>query len=63
MSAETTKRFDKSIIYIIYCDGIGCNASARGAVNLARLGFQVKELPGGLDKLLGRFFEGQKMIG
>ena len=49
MSAETTKDFDKSIIYVTYCDGVGCNASTRGAVNLARLGFQVKELLGGLD--------------
>jgi len=49
MSAETTKGFDTSIIYVTYCDGIGCNASTRGAVNLAGLGFQVKELLGGLD--------------
>src|SRR5260370_34259985 len=32
-----------------YCDGIGCNASTKGAYKLARLGFRVKELLGGLD--------------
>ena len=32
-----------------YCDGIGCNASTKGALNLTRLGFRVKELLGGLD--------------
>ena len=32
-----------------YCDGIGCNASTKGALNMAKLGFQVKELIGGLD--------------
>lgn len=29
--------------------GIGCNASTKGALNMARLGFRVKELIGGLD--------------
>ncbi len=49
MSEETTKNFDKSKIYITYCDGIGCNASTKGALNLSKLGFNVKELLGGLD--------------
>jgi rhodanese-related sulfurtransferase len=49
MSEETMKNFDKSKIYVTYCDGIGCNASTKGALNLARLGFNVKELLGGLD--------------
>ena len=38
MSASTTKDLDKSKIYVVYCDGIGCNASTKGAVNLAKLG-------------------------
>jgi 3-mercaptopyruvate sulfurtransferase SseA len=25
MSAETTARLDRSKIYVVYCDGIGCN--------------------------------------
>jgi len=29
--------------------GIGCNASTKGAYQLARLGFRVKELLGGID--------------
>ncbi len=49
MSEETMKNFDKSKIYVTYCDGIGCNPSTKGALNLARLGFNVKELLGGLD--------------
>jgi len=32
-----------------YCDGIGCNASTRAALNLLVLGFRVRELMGGLD--------------
>ena len=49
MSAETTARLDRSKVYVVYCDGIGCNASTKGAHKLARLGFRTKELLGGLD--------------
>ena len=49
MSEETTRAFDKSALAVVYCDGIGCNASTKGALNMARLGFRVKELMGGLD--------------
>ena len=49
MSVETTNDLDKSVLYITYCDGIGCNASTKGALKMAKLGFKVKELLGGLD--------------
>ena len=49
MNEETSKPLDKSILYVIYCDGIGCNASTKGALKLASLGFKVKELIGGLE--------------
>ena len=49
MSAESTKNLDKSYVYVTYCDGIGCNASTKGALKMSELGFQVKELLGGLD--------------
>jgi len=49
MSEETTRDLDRSKTYVTYCDGIGCNASTKGALKLARLGFNVKELLGGLD--------------
>ena len=49
MSAETTRHLDKSSTVVSYCDGIGCNASTKGALNMAKLGFRVKELIGGLD--------------
>jgi rhodanese-related sulfurtransferase len=49
ISAETTARLDRSKVYVVYCDGIGCNASTKGAYKLARLGFRAKELLGGID--------------
>jgi rhodanese-related sulfurtransferase len=49
MSADTTAHLDKSALVVTYCDGIGCNASTKGALRMAQLGFRVKELIGGLD--------------
>ena len=49
MSELTTSHLDRSKTYVTYCDGIGCNASTKGALKLAKLGFQTKELLGGLD--------------
>ena len=49
MNAETTKDLDREVTYVCYCDGIGCNASTKGALNMARLGFTVKELLGGIE--------------
>lgn len=49
MNEITTTDFDKSAIYVVYCDGIGCNASTKGAMNMTKLGFVVKELIGGLE--------------
>lgn len=49
MGDETTSGIDQSAQVVVYCDGIGCNASTKGALNLAKLGFRVKELIGGLD--------------
>ena len=49
MSQMTTMHLDKTKTFVTYCDGIGCNASTKGALKLAQLGFIVKELLGGLD--------------
>ncbi|ELY3467868.1 rhodanese-like domain-containing protein [Cronobacter universalis] len=46
---NNTAELDKSKVYICYCDGIGCNGSTKTAMKLLTLGFQVKELIGGLD--------------
>jgi rhodanese-related sulfurtransferase len=48
MTDETTARLDRSEVYVVYCDGIGCNASTKGAYKLA-IGFRAKELLGGID--------------
>lgn len=49
MAPDTTSHIDRGALLVTYCDGIGCNASTKGAANMVRLGFRVKELIGGLD--------------
>ena len=49
MNEETTRSLDPEVTYVVYCDGIGCNASTKGALKMAKLGFRVKELMGGLE--------------
>ena len=49
ISAATASALDKSGVLVCYCDGIGCNASTKTALKLLDLGFQVRELVGGLD--------------
>ena len=60
MNAENTKTLRKDVLYVTYCDGIGCNASTKGALKLVSLGFNVKELIGGIEwwKLDGYNTEG-----
>jgi rhodanese-related sulfurtransferase len=49
MTIESTQHLNKEVLYVTYCDGIGCNASTKGALNMAKLGFKVKELIGGIE--------------
>jgi rhodanese-related sulfurtransferase len=49
MNEITTRHLDKLKVYVCYCNGIGCNASTKGALNMTKLGFKVKELIGGIE--------------
>lgn len=50
MNEVTTRHLDKkNFLYVVYCDGIGCNASTRGSLKMTKLGFKVKELIGGIE--------------
>jgi rhodanese-related sulfurtransferase len=49
MNAETTGAIDRKTLVVTYCDGIGCNASTKGALRMTELGFRTRELIGGLD--------------
>ncbi len=49
MDPASTAFLPKDKLMVVYCDGIGCNASTKGALKLTQLGFRAKELLGGLD--------------
>ncbi len=49
MDEKSTAHLDKGFLYVTYCDGIGCNASTKGAIKMTKLGFRTKELMGGID--------------
>ena len=49
MNKKKFSKLNTDFLYVCYCDGIGCNASTKGALNLSRFGFKVKELMGGLE--------------
>lgn len=50
ISAQSTANWSKEDLYITVCTGVGCNASTKAALNLASLGFNVKELIGGMKE-------------
>ena len=67
MNEATTKDLDQDLLYVTYCQGIECNGSTKGALNMSKLGFQVKELIGGiaswkLDELATEGIFGQKGV-
>ena len=45
---ESTKDLDRDVVYVCYCESFQCNAATKGALRLARLGFRVKRLAGGI---------------
>lgn len=49
MDEKTTEHLDRSALIVTYCDGIGCNASTKGAYKMSLLYFNVKELIGGIE--------------
>lgn len=49
ISEETTREFPRDVVCVTYCWGPHCNGATRAAAKLASLGFQVKEMIGGIS--------------
>jgi len=49
ISAGTTAALQGQGIIVVYCWSASCNGATRAAIRLASLGFQVKEMIGGLE--------------
>jgi rhodanese-related sulfurtransferase len=48
MIASTMAHYPKETLFVVYCAGPHCNGANRAAIRLARLGFPVKEMMGGM---------------
>jgi rhodanese-related sulfurtransferase len=49
ITPESTAHLSPDVCVVVYCWGPGCNAATKGAARLSALGFQVKEMIGGLE--------------
>jgi len=48
ITAESTAQFSKELPMVTYCWSPGCNSATKAAARLSALGFQVKEMLGGI---------------
>jgi rhodanese-related sulfurtransferase len=58
--ASRVSAHPKSTLFVTYCAGPHCNGAARAAARLARLGFAVKLMAGGMTGWLDEGFELQR---
>jgi rhodanese-related sulfurtransferase len=57
------RELDPAVPVITYCWGPGCDGATRSALALARLGYQVKEMIGGIEYWIREGFELQTQDG
>ena len=57
ITRETLRAYAADTLFVTYCDGPHCNGSTRGAIALAKLGYRVKEMIGGVTGWLDEGFE------
>jgi len=48
LTAEGLASYPKSALFVVYCAGPHCNGANKAAIRLARLGYRVKEMIGGI---------------
>jgi len=49
IAARAPQELDPAVPVVVYCWSPGCNAGAKGAVEFAKLGYQVREMIGGYE--------------
>jgi rhodanese-related sulfurtransferase len=49
ISEEATAQLSRELCIVVYCWGPACNAAAKAGARLGTLGYQVKEMIGGLE--------------
>jgi rhodanese-related sulfurtransferase len=55
------REYPKSTLFVTYCAGPHCNGAARGAARLARLGYAVKLMTGGVTGWVDEGFELERL--
>jgi rhodanese-related sulfurtransferase len=58
--ASRMSAYPRDTLFVTYCSGPHCNGAARGAARLARLGFAVKVMAGGITGWTDEGFELQR---
>lgn len=56
MTAERMAVYAKEAVFVVYCAGPHCNGATKAAIRLARLGYGVKEMIGGITGWLDEGF-------
>ncbi|MFJ8827598.1 rhodanese-like domain-containing protein [Streptomyces sp. NPDC102467] len=61
--ARAASLLDRQVPVITYCWGPGCDGATRAALALARLGYQVKEMIGGIEYWIREGFPVESLAG
>ncbi|MBU2970934.1 sulfurtransferase [Pseudoalteromonas sp. C2R02] len=48
INRESFVKYPKDTLFVVYCWGPGCNGATKAALKIAKLGFAVKEMIGGI---------------
>jgi rhodanese-related sulfurtransferase len=48
MTKERMAQFPRETLFVVYCAGPHCNGANKAAIRLAKLGYHVKEMIGGV---------------
>ena len=57
ITEERMRSFEPKLAFVVYCAGPHCNGANKAAVRLARLGYPVKEMIGGVTGWMDEGFE------
>lgn len=48
INTDSFKEYHKDTLFVVYCWGPGCNAATKAGLKISTLGFNVKEMIGGI---------------
>ncbi|MFJ6604771.1 rhodanese-like domain-containing protein [Streptomyces lydicus] len=57
IAADAEGLLDRAVPVVVYCWGPGCDGATRAALALARLGYRVKEMLGGIEYWIREGYE------